>query len=39
MFTITTPPINEETAEAFTVMNQTMASGVIANSQEETDMS
>ena len=34
MFTITTPPINEETAEAFKVMNHTMASGVIANSQD-----
>ena len=34
MFTITTPPINEETAEAFKIMSQTMGFGAIANSQD-----
>ena len=34
MFTITTPQINEETAEAYKSMNQTLGFGVIAKSQK-----
>ena len=34
VLTVTTPPINAETAEAFKIINQTMRRRVIANSQD-----
>ena len=34
VFTLTTPSINEETAKAFKIMNQTLGFEVIANSQD-----
>ena len=34
VFTVTTPPMNEETADAFRFLNQIMVFGVIVNSHD-----